>query len=41
VLTGTSIRDLFTANDLPSLKDDDLRMGDVRYVSGVLTKTTK
>ncbi|MEC3978223.1 class I SAM-dependent methyltransferase [Amycolatopsis sp. H20-H5] len=40
-LTGTSIRDLFAANNLPSLEDDGLRMGDVRYVSGVLGKTAK
>jgi methyltransferase (TIGR00027 family) len=35
-LTGTTNRDLFAANDLPPIKDDDLRMGGVRYVSGVL-----
>jgi methyltransferase (TIGR00027 family) len=40
-LDGISIRELFAANDLPSLADDDLRMGDVLYVSGVLNKTTK
>jgi methyltransferase (TIGR00027 family) len=40
-LEGISIRELFAANDLPSLADDDLRMGDVLYVSGVLNKTTK
>ncbi|WP_433288613.1 SAM-dependent methyltransferase [Pseudonocardia sp. CA-142604] len=39
-LHGTSTRDLLVANDLPPLEDDDLRMGDVRYVSGTLTKTT-
>ncbi|WP_225730572.1 MULTISPECIES: SAM-dependent methyltransferase [unclassified Nocardia] len=32
-LTGISVRDLFCANDLPPLTDD-MRMGDVRYVSG-------
>jgi methyltransferase (TIGR00027 family) len=35
-LTGTTNRDLFAANDLPPIEDDDLRMGGVRYVSGVL-----
>jgi methyltransferase (TIGR00027 family) len=40
-LNGISIRDLLAANDLPPLKDDDLRMGDVLYVSGTLDKTTK
>jgi methyltransferase (TIGR00027 family) len=36
VLNGTSIRDLLAANDLPPIKDDDLRMGGVLYVSGAL-----
>ncbi|RSM79986.1 class I SAM-dependent methyltransferase [Kibdelosporangium aridum] len=36
VLTAVSVRDLLAANDLPPLKDDDLRMGGVLYVSGVL-----
>ena len=35
-LTGASVQDLLVANGLPPLADDDLRMGDVRYVSGVL-----
>ena len=35
-LTGISIRDLFAANDLAPLDDDDLRMGNVLYVSGAL-----
>jgi methyltransferase (TIGR00027 family) len=35
-LNGVTIRDLLAANDLPPLKDDDLRMGDIRYVSGSL-----
>jgi methyltransferase (TIGR00027 family) len=39
-LNGISIRDLFAANDLSSLKDDDLRMGNVLYVSGALNRTT-
>ncbi len=33
-MNGISIRDLFAANDLPPLADDDMRMGDVLYVSG-------
>ncbi|ORV81747.1 SAM-dependent methyltransferase [Mycobacterium interjectum] len=33
-MNGISIRDLFSANDLPPLADDDVRMGDVLYVSG-------
>jgi hypothetical protein len=40
-LHGISIRDLLAANDLPPLEDDDLRMGDLIYVSGALDKTTK
>jgi methyltransferase (TIGR00027 family) len=40
-LNGISIRDLFAANDLPPLEDDDMRMGDMLYVSGALNKTTK
>jgi methyltransferase (TIGR00027 family) len=35
-LNAISIRDLLAANDLPPLGDDDLRMGDVLYVSGTL-----
>jgi methyltransferase (TIGR00027 family) len=40
-LNGAIIRDLLAANDLPPLKDedDDMRMGDVLYVSGVLNET--
>ncbi|TCO56030.1 SAM-dependent methyltransferase [Actinocrispum wychmicini] len=37
-LTGITIRDLFAANDLPPLTDDDIRMGDMRYVSGVRSR---
>jgi methyltransferase (TIGR00027 family) len=37
-LNGISIRDLFSANGLPPLEDDDMRMGDVLYVSGTLGK---
>ncbi len=32
-MNGSSIRDLFSANDLPPLEDDE-RMGDMLYVSG-------
>src|SRR3984893_9527304 len=35
-LNGISIRDLFSANDLPPLEEDDTRMGDMRYVCGTL-----
>jgi methyltransferase (TIGR00027 family) len=34
VLSGSSIRELFDANGLPPLEDDDMRMGDVLYVRG-------
>jgi methyltransferase (TIGR00027 family) len=33
-LNGASIRELFAANELPPLEDDDMRMGDLLYVSG-------
>jgi methyltransferase (TIGR00027 family) len=36
-LTGNTIRELLAAHDLAPLKVDDLRMGDVRYVRGVLS----
>ncbi|MGW3962441.1 SAM-dependent methyltransferase [Amycolatopsis sp. NPDC005003] len=36
-LTGSTVRDLLAAHGLTPLVDDDLRMGDVRYVSGVLS----
>jgi len=35
-LTGHTVRDLLTAGNLPPLEEDDLRMGGMRYVSGVL-----
>jgi methyltransferase (TIGR00027 family) len=35
-LSGVSIRDLFVENGLAPLEDDDMRMGDVLYVSGTL-----
>ncbi|BBX65372.1 S-adenosyl-L-methionine-dependent methyltransferase [Mycobacterium saskatchewanense] len=34
VLSGSSISELFAANGLAPLEDDDMRMGDVLYVSG-------
>jgi methyltransferase (TIGR00027 family) len=37
-MTGSAIRDLLVANDLASLGDDEMRMGDLRYVHGVLDK---
>src|SRR5262249_21768987 len=39
-LNAISIRDLLVANDLLSLKDDDMRMGDWLYISGTLNNTT-
>ncbi|KAA8883945.1 SAM-dependent methyltransferase [Nocardia colli] len=38
VLNGITIRDLLATNALQPLKGDDLRMGDMLYVSGVLDK---
>ncbi len=35
-LNGVSIRELFSANGLPPLEDDDIRMGEMLYVSGTL-----
>jgi methyltransferase (TIGR00027 family) len=35
-LNAVTTRDLLAAQGLPPLKDDDLRMGDLLYVSGVL-----
>jgi methyltransferase (TIGR00027 family) len=37
-LNKISIRELFVANGLPPLEDDDMRMGDMLYVSGALNK---
>jgi O-methyltransferase involved in polyketide biosynthesis len=36
LLTTSSVRDLFAANGLPPFDDDDIRMGDLLYVSGTL-----
>lgn len=33
---GNTVRELLAANGLPPLRDDDLRMGDLRYISGAL-----
>lgn len=38
VLTGNTVRELLAAHGLASLGDDELRTGDVRYVSGVLPR---
>ena len=38
-LDGGTIRDLLAANGLAPLRDDDMGMGDMRYVSGTLTET--
>ncbi|MFI5776203.1 SAM-dependent methyltransferase [Nocardia sp. NPDC051570] len=39
-LNAIKVRDLFAANDLAPVRDD-MRMSDMLYVSGTLTKTTK
>ncbi len=41
ILNAVSTRDLLAANDLPSLVNDDLRMSDLCYVSGIFNKPTK
>jgi methyltransferase (TIGR00027 family) len=41
LLNRISIRELFAANGLPPLEDDEMRMGEMLYVSGTLNKTTK
>ncbi|KDN19129.1 SAM-dependent methyltransferase [Amycolatopsis rifamycinica] len=38
VLTGNTVRELLAAHGLTPLGDDDLRTGDVRYISGVLPR---
>jgi methyltransferase (TIGR00027 family) len=38
-LTASSVGDLFAANGLPPFEDDDVRMGDLLYVSGTLDTT--
>ena len=40
-LNTITARDLLAAHGLPPVKDDDLRMADVLYVSGTLRQTTK
>ncbi len=37
-LDGVTIRELFSANGLPPLEDDDMRMGEMLYVSGTLNR---
>lgn len=37
-VTGRTVRELLAAHGLPPLEEDDLRMGDVLYVRGELTK---
>lgn len=37
-LDSRSIRELFVANGLPPLQDDDMRMGEMLYTSGTLEK---
>jgi len=41
LLTGSSVRDLFAANGLTPFEGDDVRMGDLLYVSGTLNKNAK
>ncbi|MFI1914116.1 class I SAM-dependent methyltransferase [Nocardia sp. NPDC020380] len=41
VLDGVSVRDLFAANGFTSLKGDEMRMGDMLYVSGALGEAAK
>jgi methyltransferase (TIGR00027 family) len=40
-LTSASIRELFDANGLAPLEDDDMRMGEMLYTSGTLDKNAK
>ena len=40
-LTASSVAELFAANGLPPFEDDDVRMGDLQYVSGTLDKTNR
>jgi methyltransferase (TIGR00027 family) len=37
-LTTSSVQDLFATNGLPPFEDDDVRMGELQYVSGTLDK---
>ncbi len=37
-LTGSSVEELFAANGLAPIEDNDVRMGDLLYVSGTLNK---
>ncbi len=38
LLTTSSVRDLFAANGLPPVEDEDVRMGNLLYISGTLDK---
>ena len=40
-LTSASIRELFDANGLAPLEDDDMRMGEMLYTSGTLNRNAK
>ena len=40
-LTSASIRELFDANGLAPVEDDDMRMGEMLYTSGTLNKNAK
>jgi methyltransferase (TIGR00027 family) len=39
-MSGSSIRELFAANGLPPLDDEDMPFADLRYVSGILTHSS-
>jgi methyltransferase (TIGR00027 family) len=41
LLNSASIRELFEANGLAPLDDDDMRMGEMLYTSGILNKNAK
>jgi methyltransferase (TIGR00027 family) len=41
LLTSISVRNLFAANGLPPIEEDDVRMGDLLYVSGTLYKSAR
>ncbi|VVJ18024.1 O-methyltransferase [Amycolatopsis camponoti] len=40
-LNAVTTRDLLAAHDLPPLTDDDLRMGELRYISGTLGEASR
>jgi methyltransferase (TIGR00027 family) len=41
LLTTSSVRDLFAANGLPPFEDEDVRLGNLLYVTGTLDKNAK